>query len=367
MPLTIGMHGPMATCRTTQRHASLQARSFADGDDALMASLMKRMDKVRESESSRQVTSVIAAAANWRTGNCTQRTIAILDQWVRRAKRVGDRLAAGTYSGDVVLVDVTTGEIIQSWESGSDGEEEPEVTALDFDGTYLSCGDSAGAVTFRRAGAEAPVLRASHHGVVSGVHWQGGGSRAYSCSVDSRLVCHDTEQGTEAASLNMHAPILAMSIGDEYGACALADGTVALCSLSPLRQLLTFDAHPGAAATAVHLVTPSQLLTGSSEGAVRLWRLDEAGDSSRRLTSFTGHQGPVVCLQGDGEKVVSGARDGTVRVWAAESAKLRFMLQGFTAYLGSLQLAPTWLLTDGTNNAVVLIDFSGESEDSPLD
>ena len=82
--------------------------------------------------------------------------------------------------------------------------------------------------------------------------------------------------------------------------------------------------------------------------------------SGRRCTRFDGHSGPVVCLQGDVEKVVSGARDGTVRVWEAETGKVRFVLQGFTAYLGSLQIGPTWLLADGTNNAILMLDFSDE-------
>ena len=76
--------------------------------------------------------------------------------------------------------------------------------------------------------------------------------------------------------------------------------------------------------------------------------------------AFDGHRGPVVCLQGDGEKVVSGARDGTVRVWEADTGKVRFVLQGFTAYLGSLQVGPTWLLADGTNNAILMLDFTDE-------
>lgn len=72
-------------------------------------------------------------------------------------------------------------------------------------------------------------------------------------------------------------------------------------------------------------------------------------------------------MQGDGEKVVTAARDGTVRVWEAETGDMRFMLQGFTAYIGSLQMAPTWLLADGTNNAIVLLDFAEGDEGSLQD
>ena len=68
-----------------------------------------------------------------------------------------------------------------------------------------------------------------------------------------------------------------------------------------------------------------------------------------------------MCLYGDGDKVVSGARDGTVRVWEVATSKVRFELRGFTAYLGSLQMGPTWLLADGTNNAVLMLDFTDEA------
>jgi WD40 repeat protein len=161
--------------------------------------------------------------------------------------------------------------------------------------------------------------------------------------------------------LELRQPILALSVLNGYAALGLQDGSVCMCSLSPLRVLFDFEAHPGYPASAVHLVSPSQLLTGGGDGTVCLWRLDEDGDSDRRRATFEGHQGPVVCLYGDGEKVVSGARDGTVRVWEAETAKVRFELRGFTAYLGSLRVSPQWLIADGTNNAVLKLYFTEEA------
>ena len=142
-------------------------------------------------------------------------------------------------------------------------------------------------------------------------------------------------------------PIYAMCTCEGFAALGLANGHVVLCSLSPLRELFSFEAHSAAvsvsvrppgrlqtqhatpytqaaaqcmhAATvctqAVELISPSQLLTGDTDGQVGLWRLDEAGDDERRLVRFDGHSGAVAALQGDGDKVVSAARDGTVRVW----------------------------------------------------
>lgn len=185
-------------------------------------------------------------------------------------------------------------------------------------------------------------------------------------------------------------PIYAMGTCEGFAALGLANGHVVLCSLSPLRELFSFEAHAAAvsvsvrppgrlqtqhatpytqaaaqcmhAATvctqAVELISPSQLLTGDTDGQVALWRLDEAGDDKRRLVRFDGHSGAVAALQGDGDKVVSAARDGTVRVWDVEGGKERFRLQGFTRYVGSLHLTPSRLIADGTNNAVVCLDFA---------
>jgi WD40 repeat protein len=147
--------------------------------------------------------------------------------------------------------------------------------------------------------------------------------------------------------------ILTMSVCGSYAALGLESGSIVMCSLGKkMRTLFSFSAHPGAT-TAVSLISPSQLLSGSEEGTVKLWKLDEE-DGSQRCTTFRedAHKAPVVCLYGDSDKVVSGGRDGTVRVWDVAAARLRFVLEGFTAYLGSMVCAPTWLLADGTNNAV---------------
>ena len=66
----------------------------------------------------------------------------------------------------------------------------------------------------------------------------------------------------------------------------------------------------------------------------------------------------MTALQGDADKVVSAARDGSVRVWDVEAGRERFRLQGFTRHVGSLHLTPSRLIADGTNNAVVCLDFA---------
>ena len=103
-----------------------------------------------------------------------------------------------------------------------------------------------------------------------------------------------------------------------------------MATLEPLRELFRFGAYDGHAVSAIHLLSPSQLVTAGTtclpcmeggcqirkagsqtpgaNGDVTLWRLDEEEESGRRSAHFRGHRAPVVCLDGDGEKIISGAR-----------------------------------------------------------
>ena len=134
---------------------------------------------------------------------------------------------------------------------------------------------------------------------------------------------------TMTGCLSTTAAILCMSTCGSYAALGLSSGDIQLCTLSPLRSLLKFTA-ASSAISAVHLVTSSQLVCGDANGKVYLWRLDETDESGRRTAVFEGHKAPVVCVIGDGEKIVSGARDGAIRVWDIEAQRLRFMLQELT-------------------------------------
>ena len=39
------------------------------------------------------------------------------------------------------------------------------------------------------------------------------------------------------------------------------------------------------------------------------------------IKRFFGHQGSVLCLQYDNEKIISGSSDGTIRVWNIETTE----------------------------------------------
>ena len=279
--------------------------------DSSLAVLSRRLGEVRDAERDEEVQNLIAASNNWKVGRCAQRTLVILDEWVRRIHCADGLLACGTYSGEVVLVDIGTGDILETWPAGDeqplgdfgvmadlvdDPDEEPvEITAVAIakDGTHVVSGDAAGAVVLRRRGREEPLVAARHRKSVTGVHAVLEDNRMFSASLDATLRCHDSETGSMVGSLSLKAPVIAMSVCEKYCALGLADGTVSICTLSDApAQILSFRAHTDAA-SAVHLLSGSSLVTGCADGSVCLWRLDEEGDSERRCTRFEGHSAPV--------------------------------------------------------------------------
>jgi hypothetical protein len=206
----------------------------ADGEEepwsSSLALLSKRISAVRESEGDEQVKALMAAAANWNSGRCAQRPIVILDEWVRRLHAADGILACGTYSGEVVLVDMETGECLENWmaeepPAGADADasahaaahddaavaaddvddelddDAAEITAivLSNDAQRVLAGDAAGAVVMRERGHAHPIFRAQHRAAVSGVHWDGTSERVYSTSLDARLACHELASGALCA------------------------------------------------------------------------------------------------------------------------------------------------------------------------
>lgn len=275
--------------------------------DASLAVLSRRLEEVREAERDASVKLISTAAANWRSGRCAQRTLIILDEWVRRLDCVDGTLACGTYSGEVVLVDIESGDVLETWLSadeplGDDGpmsdlddaETPPEITAIALaaDGKHVLAGDAAGRVALRARGVPEALFEVKHARPVSGVHYDVGANRVYSSSLDGTLLCHDATSGRQCGAVALRQPILALSVSGEYCAIGLGDGSVAVCTLSPLRQILGFTAHDGACSS-VHMLSGSQIVTGGADERVKLWRLDEDESSGRRCTVFEGHSGPV--------------------------------------------------------------------------
>ncbi|MCA9126739.1 MAG: protein kinase [Planctomycetales bacterium] len=64
------------------------------------------------------------------------------------------------------------------------------------------------------------------------------------------------------------------------------------------------------------LLTANRLITVSDDGSIRVWNME----TGHQLLQLKGHKGAVECavLTDDNQQVISGGRDGTVRIWSTK-------------------------------------------------
>ena len=87
-----------------------------------------------------------------------------------------------------------------------------------------------------------------------------------------------------------------------------------VCSSTSVLALRANSADPSC--TPVSHLTPSQLLTASFDGTIKIW----AARDHRHLRSLAGHSGKVMAADfSPGEqRVVSAGFDRTVKLWAVQ-------------------------------------------------
>ena len=97
----------------------------------------------------------------------------------------------------------------------------------------------------------------------------------------------------------------------DYLASGSTDSTINLWSLAQGTLLRTYSGHVGPVFCVQFDST--RLVSGGSDNTIRIWNLS-SGVVHKVLT---GHQEAVVCLQFDNEKVISGSSDKTIKVLIA--------------------------------------------------
>lgn len=239
-----------------------------------------------------------------------------------------------------------------------------------------------------------------------------GFARRFEVRAPASSVADATESAVDCtATIEAAGPVLSMAVCEEAGLLALgiSDGSVQLFTLTDGKPCgaswrpLGFDGSRGVRGEGTRSLAfvcfpggQFALVAGGTEGAMHArlaWpvRGDAPDDDDTAAAAFRqdapgtqlrpSHNGRVVALTPlpTNERMgntlvsepllVSGAHDGTLRVWEMElvdgvpvvGARCLYGLGGFKVWLGSVATDGVRLVSDGKDNAIVVHDFSEEA------
>ena len=155
---------------------------------------------------------------------------------------------------------------------------------------------------------------------------------------------------------------------------AAHDGSVKVWDASKLRCLMTLDGHAGGVTCAAALPRTlpgecARLATGSVDESIKVWDLS-ATPAAGPPTALVGHTGVVSCVAAipGTPLLASGSWDGTVKLWDVDDAALRFTVAdaGGGAKISSLvvlhgESGATLIAAGSHDGGVRLIDLAARA------
>lgn len=325
----------------------------------------------------------------------------------------GNSIASGDMAGKLTVRDAATGEVRYEVPHG----QYVLAVAYSRDGQRIATGSSDRTIQIVEA-ASGNVLRslAGHTDGVLTVRFSPDGRQLVSGSYDNTARLWSVETGEPLQTLQGHswwvwaaefspdarqivtagqdgkAIVWARSEGrgvrgEERGASgerqlAVTDPTSSAprAPLSTLgyTQLTEFTGHDGAVYSASFAPQGNLVVTGGYDGQVMIWNPQEVRpvDIERRLNNepepksnhvvLVGHDKPVrsVAFSPNGQLVVSGSEDNSIRVWDARGGAARKVLRGHGSAVRSCTFSPdgSLVLSGGEDQSVRVWNVEGYQE-----
>ncbi|MDB5389895.1 MAG: repeat-containing protein [Planctomycetaceae bacterium] len=244
-------------------------------------------------------------------------------------------LAAGTYTNEVVLVDVAKSTLLARWTAHAGG-----VNGLAFspNGKLLASASvdrtvKLWDVILSSKPTEGLPLRATLSGHTDMIFTLGfalDGKTLYSAGKDQKVFLWNVETRqltTVWEDFQSVIESLAVSPDGNSVALGLWNGTVELRNTMDGSVSAKLNhSTKGSFTTSVRFAKSSPILaSAAADGVIKIWELPEG----RPVTEIAAHQGPAFAcaLTADGSRLLSGGFDGQVYLWDLKTKKRLFQLQ----------------------------------------
>eukprot|EP00747_Dinoflagellata_sp_TGD_P009492 gnl/TRDRNA2_/TRDRNA2_119007_c0_seq1.p1 gnl/TRDRNA2_/TRDRNA2_119007_c0~~gnl/TRDRNA2_/TRDRNA2_119007_c0_seq1.p1 ORF type:complete len:508 (-),score=76.05 gnl/TRDRNA2_/TRDRNA2_119007_c0_seq1:64-1587(-) len=393
------------------RAAPDQSDPAPDGDDAVSSDAAASQFALFADLRARQIALETEVSRRWREAEPASSVPLALNDWIRRLSLDWPLVAVGTSRGGVVVADLSAGKMLACAQTAHPGQVETEevgkamemlygpydgngVLAIAMRGERIASAGRDGGVRLWRLVDE--ELELSHNlttnALASALILPEENGPLWAGFMDGSIRRWSSLGGEEPSlRVSCSSPVLAIAY------CADLDLIAATTVNSTVELYSSKDGTPrgtwkpsdkdGIRAQSVAFMQDMptggwSVCVGLSDGSIhRHWLisiskaaeeepgvvslLDSVFDNSRAVARLEpDHAGPVVALTpGPAGLLVSGARDGSLRVWDlnAEKPNCLYGLAGYKVWLGSVCTDGKRIVADGSDNRVILHDFSADA------
>lgn len=295
----------------------------------------------------------------------------------------GTQLVTGYQGGMAHVWDAATGTELLALRGHTDHIFD---VAWSPDGTRIATvGTDLTARVWDAATGEERFVFSEHSDTVRCVAWSPDSARIASGSADGTARIWDATTGTENYVLEVEGEVdgLAWSLDGDYLITGYGDSAV-IWDVESGTRLRILSGHSdgvdiawspdGTRVLTGNIAVGTSLLSGSQDGAARIWNVEQLIDDQMPVVDqtdesqrfLTGHKQSVSAVgwSPDGTQVLTGSYDGTARIWSAAplpnfGSDIR-VLAGHTRPTASMDWSPdgTQLVTGGYDHTVRIWDMT---------